>query len=154
MPQTRIVSVERRIEAAPSAIFDLLADPAAHCRFDGSGTVVAASGSSPDRLSLGARFGMSMRLGVPYRISNEVVEFEEDRRIAWRHLGHHIWRYELEPIAEATADEGAGATLVTESFDWSRARFPPFYEWMGYPARHRDNMAKTLERLAGLVETG
>ena len=141
----RVVSIDRLIAAEPGVIFDLLADPAAHSRFDGSDTVVEARSENPGRLELGARFGMNMRLGVPYRISNEVVEFEENRRIAWRHFGHHIWRYELEP-----AD---GGTLVTESFDWSQARFPPLYEWVGYPDRHRQNMTRTLERLADLVET-
>ncbi len=142
----RVVSVERRIDAPPEAIFDLLADPAAHSRFDGSGTVVEARGENPDRLHLGARFGMNMRFGVPYRISNEVVEFEENRLIAWRHFGHHVWRYRLEPVD--------GGTLVTESFDWSVARFPPLYEWVGYPAKHEVNIAATLERLAELVEGG
>lgn len=143
--KNRVVSAERRIEASADVIFDLLADPAAHARFDGSGTVVAARGDNPDRLELGARFGMDMKLGLPYRISNEVVEFEEGRRIAWRHFGHHIWRYDLEPVD--------GGTLVTESFDWDQARFPPLYEWVGYPAKHEVSMAKTLERLADLVES-
>ena len=145
MSEGRVVSAQREIAAPAAAIFDLLADPASHHRFDGSGTVVAGDGSNPERLTLGARFGMRMRLGIPYRITNEVVEFEQDRRIAWRHLGHHIWRYELEPRPD-------GGTLVTESFDWASARFPPFYEWAGYPARHRVNMARTLERLAAIVE--
>ncbi|MEM9564467.1 MAG: SRPBCC family protein [Actinomycetota bacterium] len=139
----RVVSVERQIAAPPETIFELLADPAAHSSFDGSGTVQAARGN-PERLSLGARFGMDMRFGVPYRISNEVVEFEENRLIAWRHFGHHVWRYRLEP--------NDGGTLVTESFDWGSARFPPAYEWVGYPAKHEVNMTKTLERLAELVE--
>lgn len=141
----RVVSVERLIDAPAATIFDLLADPAAHGRFDGSGTVVAARGGNPERLELGSRFGMDMRMGIPYRITNEVVEFEEGRLIAWRHFGHHIWRYRLEPTD--------GGTLVTESFDWGSARFPPFYEWMGYPAKHRTNMTRTLERLAELVES-
>ncbi|MDH3680695.1 MAG: SRPBCC family protein [Acidimicrobiia bacterium] len=135
----RIVSVSRVIDAEPSEIFDLLADPAQHRVFDGSGTVQASRGGNPERLSLGARFGMDMKLGVPYRITNEVVEFEENRRIAWRHFGHHIWRYVL--------DEVDGGTKVTESFDWGSSRFPPVYEWVGYPAKHRLNMAQTLERL-------
>lgn len=135
----RTVSVSRVINATPDAIFDILADPARHHVIDGSGTVQAGRSGNPERLSLGARFGMDMKMGVPYRITNEVVEFDEDRRIAWRHFGHHIWRYELEPVE--------GGTRVTESFDWSKARFPPFYEWMGYPAKHEVNMARTLERL-------
>lgn len=144
MPDTsstssRIVSVSRVVSASPEAIFEILADPARHHVIDGSGTVQAGRSGNPARLDLGARFGMDMKMGVPYRITNEVVEFEEGRRIAWRHFGHHIWRYELEPVE--------GGTKVTESFDWSKARFPPFYEWMGYPAKHEVNMAKTLERL-------
>ena len=67
----------------------------------------------PERLERGSQFGAQMRLfGLPYRISNRVVEFEEGRRIAWRHFGGHRWRYELEPL-------GADRTRVTESFDYS-----------------------------------
>lgn len=147
MTKRRLVSVQRTIAASADAIFDLLADPAQHRLFDGSGTVQAVMPGAPERLSLGARFGMKMRVGVPYRITNEVVEFEDNRLIAWRHLGHHIWRYELEP-------QGEGTTLVTETFEWGTARFPPLYEWVGYPARHEANMTATLERLAAAVEAG
>ena len=80
-------------------------------------------------------------------MTSEVVEFEEDRVIAWRHFGHHVWRYELEPITDSK-------TRVTESFNWGVARFPPFYEWVGYPARHEVNMAKTLERLDAVLTDG
>ena len=108
--EERVVSVSRDIKAEPSAIFDLLADPARPCEIDGSATVVSDRGENPDRLSLGATFGMDMKLGpLPYRTSNEVVAFEEDREIAWRHFGHHVWRYRLEPIE--------GGTRVTESFE-------------------------------------
>ena len=138
-PNEKVVSVSRVIAASPEAIFDLLADPASHHLFDGSGSVMGSRSGNPDRLTLGAKFGMDMRLGIPYRITSEVVELEENRVIAWRHLGHHVWRYELEPVE--------GGTEVTESFNWGVARFPPFYEWVGYPARHTENMAKTLERL-------
>ncbi len=137
--EERVVSATRVIAAEPSVIFDLLADPARHHLFDGSDTVVAGHPDNPERLSMGARFGMRMRLGVPYRITNEVVEFVENEVIAWRHLGHHVWRYRLTPVE--------GGTEVTESFDWGVSRFPPFYEWVGYPARHEANMARTLERL-------
>lgn len=135
----RVVSASRVIPASPEAIFDILADPNRHHVIDGSGTVQGARAGNPTRLRLGSKFGMDMKVGVPYRITNEVVEFEEGRRIAWRHFGHHIWRYELEPVE--------GGTRVTESFDWATSRFPPYYEWMGYPAKHEVNMAKTLERL-------
>lgn len=140
----KIVFATRDIAASPEAIFDLLADPSKHALIDGEETVQGSRDSSPERLSLGAKFGMNMKLGVPYVMSSEVVEFEENRVIAWRHFGHHVWRYELEPIE--------GGTRVTESFNWGVARFPPLYEWVNYPERHEVGMAKTLEKLAALVE--
>jgi uncharacterized protein YndB with AHSA1/START domain len=140
----RQVSRDIVVDAPPSAVFDVLADPRAHGAFDGSGTVRSAI-TGPARLSLGDRFGMSMRLGVPYTINNEVVEFEEDRRIAWRHLGHHRWRYELEPV-------GHGSTKVTETFDWSAARAPKLLELFGFPATNTRGIEATLPRLKSYVE--
>lgn len=139
----RHVSVSRVIAAPPETIFDLLARPARHHEFDGSGTVRTATGDD-HRVSLGDRFGMHMRMGLPYRISNTVVEFEDDRLIAWQHFGGHRWRYELEPIE--------GGTRVTETFDWSTARIPLLIELVGYPKRHPPAMERTLDRLAELVD--
>ncbi len=142
----RVVSVAREVAADAATIFSILADPANHSLIDGSGSVQGVRDERQTRLQLGSKFGMDMKLGVPYRISNEVVEFEPDRRIAWRHLGHHVWRYELEPLPN-------GHTLVTESFDWGSSWLPhQLYEWIGYPDRHVINMTKTLERLASVVE--
>lgn len=140
----RVVSAERVIAAPASVIFDVLADPKQHARFDGEDTVQGVRKSTPERLSLGAKFAMDMKVLVPYLITNEVVEFEEGRRIAWRHFGHHVWRYELEPIDD-------NSTRVIESFDWGSARIPKMYELVGYPAKHEEGMAKTLERLEVLV---
>jgi uncharacterized protein YndB with AHSA1/START domain len=105
-----------QVDAPAQAVFDVLADPAQHPAFDGSGTVLAQV-SGPRRLALGARFGMGMRIRLPYRTDNTVVEFEEGRRIAWCHFNRHRWRYELEPAGE-------GSTLVTETFDGRTAVFP------------------------------
>ena len=96
----RVVSVSRVIKASPEAIFDVLADPARHAEIDGSGMVQKLHGES-NRLALGSKFGMDMKMGIlPYRMTNTVVEFEPDRLIAWQHFFHHRWRYELEPVAE------------------------------------------------------
>jgi uncharacterized protein YndB with AHSA1/START domain len=140
----RTVSVTRRIDAAPEAIFDVLADPARHSEIDGSGTVQKARTGS-ERLQLGAKFGVDMKFGLlPYRITSTVVEYEENRLIAWQHPGKHRWRYELEPVD--------GATEVTETFDWSTAISPKGIELMGFPRKHVPNMDATLERLASVVE--
>jgi uncharacterized protein YndB with AHSA1/START domain len=140
----RTVQAQRVIAASPDAIFDLLADPNRHAEIDGSGSVQKPKDMSQGRLTLGAKFGMDMKVGLPYSVKNEVVEFEEDRRIAWRHAGHHIWRYELEPVAEGTR--------VTETFDWATARAPWALELMRVPERNRKAMESTLVRLAAVVE--
>ena len=139
MPRERVVSVSRVIPAPASDIFAVIDNPAMHPVIDGSGTVRRNRGADT-HLTLGDRFGMHMKQGVPYRIASKVVEYDKDRLIAWAHFGGHRWRYRLEP-----AD---GGTKVTESFDWSTSKFPPFIELMGYPKRHPAAMEKTLERLA------
>jgi uncharacterized protein YndB with AHSA1/START domain len=137
-------SRQRFVPAPPSDVFELLADPAMHPVIDGSGTVRAARPDGPARLGPGAEFGMDMRLGVPYRISNTVVEFEDGRRIAWRHFSGHRWRYELEP-----AD---GGTLVRETWDASRLKHKWVLRVMGFTRNTPGNMERTLERLAGHFE--
>jgi uncharacterized protein YndB with AHSA1/START domain len=139
------VSVSRVIAADPQEIFDVLADPSMHHVIDGSGTV-RGTRSDSRKLRLGDRFTTSMRIGVPYLISNKVVELDEPRRIAWSHIAGWRWRYELEPVD--------GGTEVTETFDGSTARTPVgrlYLERMRWPARNRPNMEKTLARLDALV---
>ena len=138
--------ISRSIDVAAPAdrIFELLADPRRHCDFDGSGSVKGAV-SGPQRLSLGAKFGMDMRLGVPYRVSSQVKEFEEGRRIAWAHFGGHRWRYELEPLDETT-------TRVTETFDATTARSARALKLMDAYNRNTRAIEETLPRLAALAE--
>jgi uncharacterized protein YndB with AHSA1/START domain len=142
----KTVSAQRVIAAPPEKIFDILADPAKHALIDGSGTVQHPQGRQPQRLALGAKFGMSMRMGLPYAVRNEVVEFDEGRRIAWRHFAHNIWRYELQPVE--------GGTRVVETFDWSRSRLGWFVTLMNFPKKNAAAIEQTLERLDRLVTTG
>jgi uncharacterized protein YndB with AHSA1/START domain len=134
------------ISAPPSKIFDLLANPASHRLFDGSETI-QSSISGPDRLFLGAKFSMAMKIKVAYRIKNTVVAFEENKKITWCHLMKWTWSYELE-------DLGNGQTQVTESFD---ANNIPFYaqRWLkmtGAIAHNPKWMAKSLVRLKAICE--
>jgi uncharacterized protein YndB with AHSA1/START domain len=140
------ISAERVIHASPERIFDVLADPAQHPLIDGSGSVRGTRAGTPDRLTLGAKFSMDMRIGLPYRMTNEVVQFEEGRRIAWQHLAHDVWGYELEPVD--------GGTRVRESFDWSHGRGQWFLRITKTPEKNRRSMEQTLQRLAQLVEGG
>ena len=149
---TDMVSVERIIPAPPEKIFDLLADPARHRDIDGSGTVRDAKSGS-ERLALGSTFGMSMKMGIPYSMLNEVIDFEENRRIAWQTKppvswgaklgGGRIWRYELEPVD--------GGTLVRETWDISQeaSLSKPLVVRGG--KKTAENMDKTLARIEEIV---
>ena len=135
------------ISADKSKIFDLLARPQNHHLFDGSGTV-KGSVSGPERLTLGSTFGMSMKIKIPYRISNTVVEFDEGRLISWSHLMKWKWTYEL-------VDLGHGQIQVTESFD---ARdIPKVAAWWFHRTtsarRNATWMAKSLVKLKIISES-
>ena len=137
----KVVRGIRFVPAEPQAIFDLLADPAQHPVIDGSGSVRATTDEAPERLALGSKFSMSMKLGVPYKITNEVVEFDEPSLIAWQHMGKHIWRYRLRAVE--------GGTEVTEEFDYRPARSATMLKLTGAPKRNAKGIEATLDRLAG-----
>ena len=138
------VAVSRTIAAPARQIFAVLIDPRQHPLIDGSGRVLAVRPGTPSRLGPGVRFSAEMKWGVPYRVTNTVVEFEEGRRIAWAHFARHRWRWELEPVGE-------GSTLVTETFDWSTSLAPSLIERLGYPEKNLPGMEASLLRLESLV---
>jgi hypothetical protein len=96
---------------------------------------------------------MDMKIVMPYSMVSTVVEYDENRRIAWqprpaypianRLAGGRIWRYELEPVE--------GGTRVRESWDISKESV--FSKPVVKQARSatRQNMEKTLERLEQLL---
>ncbi|MEO5973805.1 MAG: SRPBCC family protein [Ilumatobacteraceae bacterium] len=139
MTKTEIVSVDQIVHATPESIFNLLADPRQHPVIDGSGTVRKSQGDTPQRLSLGSKFGMDMKIGIPYKITNEVIEFNEGRQIAWRHFGGHVWRYFLEPVD--------GGTKVTEQFDYANSRSKLFLKVTGAIPKNEKAMRITLKNL-------
>ena len=140
----KVIQSSRVVSATPQQIFDLLADPRKHSLIDGSGSVQQARLNAPERLSLGAKFGMDMKIGLPYRITNEVVEFDEPKQIGWRHFGGHVWRYVLEPVD--------GGTKVTEQFDWTHNKSPLMLRAMGAFDKNKKAIEATLERLAAHFE--
>lgn len=150
MSSSDVVTVERTINAPAEAIFDLLADPSRHPEIDGSGTVRGSRDGST-RLQLGSRFGMSMRMGMPYGTENEVLEFEENRRIAWqtrglgivKPFGGRVWRYELEPTT--------GGTLVRETWDITKESPLTKPAVRMAASKTAKNMAATLERIEKLL---
>lgn len=154
--------MERTIAASAEAIFAVLADAAAHWTIDGTNTLRPTRGM-PRPLRAGSVFitPMSRRLGgvtrqqlvravvavlVGGRMRNTVVEFDENRRIAWRNFGRHIWRYELEPLDGETTH-----TLVRETFDYATNPTPWLLEWAGFPDHNAAAMQQTLQRLDARV---
>ena len=125
--QGDVVTVERVIGAPASDIFRVVSDVSRHPEIDGSGAVVKPKAGAPQELALGSTFGMSMKAGVPYPMTNTVIEFEQDRRIAWktvlsgflgRYIGGRIWRYEFEPVDGGPWSRRVGTSRRTSS--------PPF----------------------------
>jgi Polyketide cyclase / dehydrase and lipid transport len=146
-----IESVARIINANPKQIFAVLTDPKMHRVIDGSGAVRGCRGK-PERLNLGSTFGMAMRVGLPYSMFNTVIEYVENRRIAWqtrgptmigKFVGGRIWRYELEPVD--------GGTSVRETWDITQESklTKPLIRNAG--ASTKKNMATTLQRLDNLL---
>lgn len=140
----RVKAARIIIDAPAAKIFDLLANPARHKEIDGSNTI-KGNLSGPERLFLGAKFGMSMHLGIDYKIKNTVVEFDENKLIAWRHAGRWRWRYEIREISPNQCE-------VTETFDGRKSisqawlKFRKAYPWTQMV------VAKTLVRLKEVME--
>jgi uncharacterized protein YndB with AHSA1/START domain len=152
----RPVSVSRRIEAPAEVLFAVLADPARHPGIDGSGMLVRADGN-PVIGAVGDTFTVRMHNAEmgDYVITNHVVEFEPGRRIGWEpvltaasraedqdgigHRAEHRWSYQLAPA-------GPGATVVTETYDCTRAP-----EWLRTAVKGGErwmaSMTTTLEKL-------
>jgi len=148
-----VLTVDRVIAAPPEAIFDVLSDAGRHHLIDGSGMLQGAKEHASQRLALGSSFGMGMKMLVSYSTVNRVVEFEENKRIAWktgptgfmgRLVAGRVWRYELEPVE--------GGTRVRESWDITDDHQRVLLKLGGiYSGKTRRDMERTLERLNDLV---
>jgi uncharacterized protein YndB with AHSA1/START domain len=143
----RVVSASREIAASSERIFELIADPSQQPLWDGNDNLAKAEPGQRIR-SVGDIFVMTLTMGSVRE--NHIVEFEEGRRIAWlpsesgRRPPGHLWRWELEPLAEAR-------TRVTHTYDWSqltdKKRLPRARQTT--PERLR----ASLDRLAQVAES-
>ena len=155
--ETERVTASTTIEAAPEAVFAVLADPSAHADIDGTGWV--RESVDGDRITAaGQVFRMAMyhpnHPDKDYKIANLVEVFDEPRAIAWKpgtespetgelSFGGWIWRYDL----EAT---GPSRTTVTLTYDWSAVP-PQVREYLHFPPFGQDHLNNSLQHLSGLV---
>ena len=149
----RRIEVPRTIEAAPEAIFAILADPRGHVAIDSSGMLMSATGETVT--AVGDTFVVHMDrealndfpLGL-YDVTVAITAFEPDRAIGWTVLGAiepplgHVYGYTLEPVE--------GGTLVTSYYDWSGAD-PVWLEADIFPIISEGALRATLGILARTV---
>ncbi len=151
------VTASTTIEAAPEAVFAVLADPRAHSDIDGTGWV--RESLDGDRITAaGQVFRMAMyhpnHPDKDYEIANLVEVFDEPRAIAWKpgtespatgelSFGGWIWRYDL----DAT---GPARTTVKLTYDWSAVP-PQVREHLRFPPFGHDHLDNSLQHLSDLV---
>ncbi|MBV9845778.1 MAG: SRPBCC family protein [Kutzneria sp.] len=143
---SRTVSASREIAAGAGRIFELIADPTQQPRWDGNDNLAQAAVGQRVR-AVNEVFTVALTQGSVRE--NHVVEFDEQRRIAWRPAEPgqeppgHLWRWELEPI-------DASRTRVTHTYDWTQLtdekRFPRAR------ATTADKLRASLDRLAAIAE--
>ena len=143
----RVVRASRDIAADAARIFELIADPAHQPSWDGNDNLAEAAGGQRVR-HVGDVFTMTLTGDGAVR-ENQVVEFDEGRRIAWRPAEPgqdppgHLWRWELEPIDSTR-------TRVTHTYDWSQLKDEKRVRRAR--ATRADNLQASLERLATAAE--
>jgi len=140
-----VVSYERVVEAAPEQVFALIADPAAQPRWDGNDNLAAAADGQRVR-GVGDVFITMLTRGQVRE--NHVVEFEEDRRIAWRPAEPgtappgHLWRWEIEPL-------DGSRSLVRHTYDWTE--LTDTERFARARATTAERLRASVDRLAALV---
>lgn len=140
------MSARRDIAAPAERIFELIADPSEQPRWDGNDNLAEAPPGQRVR-AVGDVFTMTTTTGKVRE--NHVFEFEEGRRIAWRPAEPgqtppgHLWRWELEPVDEAT-------TRVTHTYDWTELTDERRLERARSTTEER--LMASLDRLAALAE--
>ena len=134
--------------AGAEQIFELIADPSQQPRWDGNDNLAEAPPGQRIR-AVGEVFTMTLTGGGVRE--NHVVEFDEDRRIAWRPAEPgqeppgHLWRWELEPI-------DSSCTCVTHTYDWTQLTDETRVPYVR--ATTADNLQASLDRLAALAQHG
>ena len=147
-------SAQREINAPVERVWELLATPEQHRRFDGSDMV--GESLTPGKLTkVGDIFTMEMLYVSPdltqqYRTDNHVTVLDAPRCVEWavapagKELLGWTWRYELEP-------SGPSSTRVTLIHDWSDTPEHTIKRF-SVPLVSQEQLAASLDLLAAAVE--
>lgn len=114
--EVKVTSAERVVRAEPAVVFELIADPANHPRWDGNDNLAEAVDVA--RVT-GTGQAFVIRTTTGTLRENHVAEFAEGGLIAWlpsdpggEPFGQ-LWRWEVEPGDEP------GTSLVRHTYDWT-----------------------------------
>jgi hypothetical protein len=156
--ETERLIASTTIDAAPEAVFAVLADPSAHADVDGTGWVRGPLDGGDRITGAGQVFRMAMyhpnHPDKDYKMANLVEVFDEPRAIGWKpgtespdtgelSFGGWTWRYDLEA-------SGPSSTRVTLTYDWS-AVGPEVREYLRFPPFGQDHLDNSLQHLSHLV---
>ncbi len=146
------ITVQRTLDAATPAVFDVLSNPERHARLDGSGFVV--SDEKTDRITAtGQVFRMNMtgdHMGGDYQTDNTVTGYDRNHLLAWQTAPADTdppgweWVWELEA-------QGPDATEVRLTYDWGKVTDPAVLGQVKFPLVTADQLEESLNRLAEAV---
>lgn len=154
MSDTQIVA-SKTVNARPEQLFALLSTPARHREIDGADMLRGTdTGQVTD---VGDEFVMQMRndaLG-DYEMKNQVVSYEQNRKIGWAPSLHppdgytdklgdvrasgHTYTWELEPTSD-------GRTRVTQTYDWSNVTDEEFKSF--FPMLSKAQLDNSIDNAA------
>ena len=147
--EQRVVTVRSTIDAPAVVIFELIADPSQQPTWDGNDNLAHAEPGQRVH-AVGDVFSMVLTGDGAVR-ENHIVEFEEQRRIAWmpaepggQPIGH-VWRWELVPDDE-------GSTVVTHTYDWTKLTDETRFRRAR--ATTEDRLLASIDRLAAVATRG
>jgi uncharacterized protein YndB with AHSA1/START domain len=146
MSDDTIVSASRDVAAPAAAVFELIADPSQQPRWDGNDNLAEAPAGQRVH-AVGDVFTVTLTNGQVRE--NHVVEFEEERLVAWQPSEPgsappgHLWRWQLEALGEAR-------TRVVHTYDWTRLTDEK--RLVRARATTADKLQASLSRLAELAE--
>jgi len=147
------IIIDEVINVAAHELFAAVADPSRHREMDGSATL-RGQVANPVITAVDQIFTMEMfypSIGE-YRTDNLVVEFEQDRRIAWMTSREGQppagvrWGWAFESI-------GRQQTIVTHTYDWSKVTDPAILARVSFPRVSADQLTKSVLNLASIATT-